>query len=212
VIYNGVSLPAKEVAAPRAETRQQVRQEFGLGENTRILLTVARLEPEKGHKDLLPVIGRISTEFPGTKFIWAGEGPLRGELEAQLWSLGLAEHVILAGYRNDVARLLYSSDLFVFPTRFEGFPFAVLEAMAAGVPVVTPSASSLPEVITHNKDGVLFAPGDSDALGNAIRFALSNPDAVCALAGNARTTVEEFSEDKMVEKTLALFDGMARRG
>jgi glycosyltransferase involved in cell wall biosynthesis len=209
VVHNGASLPTQKATGPRAEIRRQVRQEFGLEENARILLTVARLEPEKGHRDLLPAIGHISTEFSGTKFVWAGEGPLRRELEADLFSLGLDEHVILAGYRDDVVRLLSASDLFVFPTRFEGFPFAVLEAMAAGVPVVASNASSLPEVITHNRHGLLFPPGDSDALRDAIRFALSNPDTMCAMAGNALSRVEDFSQEKMVEKTLALFDGMA---
>jgi glycosyltransferase involved in cell wall biosynthesis len=81
--------------------------------------------------------------------------------------------------------------------------------MAAGLPVVATDASGIPEVITNDVHGVLCSTGDSSALMEAARFALSNPEAMRAMADRARTRVEEFSEEKMVEKTLALFGQMA---
>lgn len=206
VIHNGVPLGTDLLKPALDDARESVREELGLESGCRILLTVGRLEDHKGYPDLLSAAARVAREFPRVVFVWVGEGSLRPSLERTLETTGLRGRVILAGHRRDVPRLLAAADLFVFPTHFEGLPFSVLEAMAAGLPVVASDASSLPEIIRHDRDGILFAAGDAEALRRALIRALGNPETMRQLAENARARAEEYSETKMTRRTLGLFE------
>jgi glycosyltransferase involved in cell wall biosynthesis len=173
-----------------------------LPETARIILTVGRLEQQKGYDYLIPAIPHIVREFEDVWFIWVGEGQERDNLIKQLKDYRIAERVRLLGQRSDVPRLMKSADLFIFPTRYEGHPFSLLEAMAHGLPVVTSSASGIPEIVETGVHGVLFREGDSCDLLEALRWALKHPSQMHEMAGKAKDRVLEFSEDRMVEQTL----------
>lgn len=204
-IYNGIKLPAlhhdpESIAA----LRQQVRQSLGISATSKLLLTVSRLAPQKGYEDLIPVIPALLEADPDVRFVWAGEGDQRQALCDRLNSAGIADKVLLLGHRSDLPQLLQAADLFVFPTRFEGHPFALLEAMVYGVPIVTTNASSIPEVMEHQVHGLLCRTGDSDALRHSIDWALHHPDQMQTMAKQAQQHVQIFSQDSMVEKTLSV--------
>jgi len=212
LIYNGVNL--SRIPSPtdvKSTTRRQLRQELGLREEHQILLTVAALRPQKGHEFLIHTIPHIVSEFPSARWLWAGDGPLRERLVALIRRYGVEKYVKFLGTRNDVADLLCAADLFVFPTRFEGHPFALLEAMAARLPLVTTNASGISEVIEHNKHGIVCRKEDSCDLLEGIRYALRHPEEMERLALNAELRVKDFSEEKMVGQTLELLYSLGRK-
>ncbi len=203
-IYNGVKLspdPAP-IDSNNAKIRFQVREELGLSPNRRIVLTVGRLDLKKGYSDLASVIPAIVNEFPDSQFVWVGDGQHREILTQQIHQYGIAEHVSLLGYRTDVPNLLKSADLFVFPTHYEGMPFALLEAMAHQLPIVSSDVSGIPEILEHQVQGLLFRGGDRDDLSATLLWALRNPDLMQTLALNAKQWVQGFSEDRMVQEIL----------
>jgi glycosyltransferase involved in cell wall biosynthesis len=104
--------------------------------------------------------------------------------------------------------LLKAADLFVFPTHYEGHPLALLEAMTQGLPIVASDASSIPEIIQHGVQGLLFRTGDRDNLLATLRWALQHPDCLQEMAGNAQRRVQDFSVQRTIEQTLALFKRM----
>lgn len=206
-IYNGTKLIPDANGSDGEDIktlRTQVRQELGLPETSRIALTVGRLHPQKGHPDLIPAIPHIIKEFPDVRFVWAGDGELKDYLNNKVREYGVEHQVLLVGYRSDIPRLLKSADLFVFPTHYEGQPFALLEAMAHSLPIVASDTSAIPEVIENRVHGLLFRTGDSCDLLENLRTAFRNPKLIQKIAQNASSRVQEFSEERMIQETLMI--------
>ena len=112
---------------------------------------------------------------------------------------------------DDVAELLLASDLFVFPSRYEGLGIAVLEAHMAELPVIVSDAGPLPEIVRDAVDGLVVAEGDAAALAAATSWALANPQRMREMAASGRERVAaEFSEREMIERTLGLLDSPIR--
>ncbi len=210
-IANGAD-PAVFACTPaeRAAGRAKLREELGLPPETRLLLTVGRLSHQKGHDLLVPVMAHVIERHPDVRFIWAGEGPNEKDLKALLEQYGVEKFTTLLGRRGDIPHLLNSSDLFVHPTRFEGQPFSMLEAMAAGLPIVTTQASGITEVLEDRVHGLLGRVEDVRDLRENLFFALDHPDDMRAMAERARLRLEAFTEAKMIERTLALLTDSCR--
>lgn len=174
VIPPGLELDRHPTTLPEARARV-LREELGVGADAPLLLNVGRLDASKGQLGLVPLMRRVTERHPGARLVIAGEGPERPRLEAAIAEAGLGGSIGLPGMRGDVPELLALADLLVFPSRSEGFGLAVLEAMAAGCPVV---AYDLPALREFARDGetAILVPGD-DAEGLAA--------AVCALLDDA---------------------------
>jgi glycosyltransferase involved in cell wall biosynthesis len=168
-----------------------------------IVLTLARLDRQKGLYYLLEAAALV----PEAVFVLAGEGPEWPALEAQARALGLTKRVILLGYRDDVSDLLASCDVFVLPSLFEGLPLSVLEAMAAGKPVVATAIGGTDEAVVDGVTGLLVPPADPAALAKGIRMVLSDPvlSARLGAAGRARAH-EQFSAEAMVRRVSDVYD------
>jgi glycosyltransferase involved in cell wall biosynthesis len=204
VVYNGIRLPEnKGSALEREALRSRVRAELGLSRNHRVLLTVGRLNRQKGYHELADVALQLCRRHPDVRFLWAGDGDLRDSLVDLLARGGVAQQVLMLGHRDDVPSLLRASDLFVFPSHFEGFPFALLEAMAYGVPVVASEACGISELVEPGVHGLLCGIGDRNGLFEALEWALEHPVAMRRMAGNALVRVQGFSEENMLNTTLA---------
>lgn len=201
-IYNGAKQLTYNKPENITEFRTQVRQELGLSATSKIALTVARLSYQKGHDYLIPTIPHLSQEFPELKFVWVGDGEKREFLVNLVKEYGVSDKVLFLGHRSDVPRLLQAADLFVFPTHYEGQPFAILEAMCYSLPVIASATNGIPEVMENHVHGLLTRTGDSCDLLEAIRWALRNPDAMEAMAKKAQGRVQDFSEEKMIQETL----------
>lgn len=204
-IYNGATFETNADDDASA-VRRQVRRELGLSDETRIVLTVAHLNEQKGHDFLIPAIPHLREEFPQLKFVWVGDGEKKETLQKLLNEYDVTAQVLMLGYRPDVPRMLQAADLFVFPTHYEGQPFALLEAMAYGVPVITTATDGIPEVIEHRTHGLLTRKGDSCDLLESLRWALRNEENMRKMADRARRRVKDFSRENMQTKTLELLN------
>lgn len=213
-IYNGTKIESNFInCTPQetAELRDRVRQELGLSNDSKLLLTVGRLSVQKGYHDLVPIIASIVDEFPSVKFVWVGEGEERESLSKQVKKYGVEDSVLFLGYRSDVPRLLKAADLFVFPTYFEGLPFAPIEAVAHSLPILASNTSSLPEIIEDRVSGLLFEVGNRDRLRESLLWALRNPESMQEMARNAKQQTDKFSQEKMIQAYLDVWHELASK-
>jgi glycosyltransferase involved in cell wall biosynthesis len=180
----------------------QSRATFLAPGTTRLALTPARLSVQKGHKFLLEAAVRL----PEVTFLLAGEGPERAALEQQARALNLGSRVKFLGYRQDVAELLALCDLVVLPSICEGLPLCVLEAMAAGRPVVATSLPGTAEAVAHGRTGLLVPPADPPALAEAIQK-LADDEGLSRAFGSAGAdhVRRNFSLANMVDSVTAMY-------
>jgi len=181
----------------------RLRAELTKDETRPLVLTVARLDAQKGITHLLDAAARV----PNAIFAIAGDGPDRTSLEAHASSLGITDRVRFLGHRRDVPALLAAADLFVLPSLYEGLPLAVLEAMAAGVPVVATAIGGTSEIVRDGETGTLVPPADGAALATAVAQALSDRDRATRLASAARVLVQrEYSAESMVRAVSGVYE------
>ena len=166
---------------------------------------VARLAEQKGHDALIDAVPLVLERRPDALFVIVGDGELRADLESRVQARGLGEAVLLTGAREDVPELLKSFDVFAFPSLFEGLCLAVIEAQAAGVPVVATPVGGIRETVVDGVTGLLVPPRDPPALAGAILRLLDDRELAARLAAEAARRVTRFSEHAMVESTLALY-------
>jgi glycosyltransferase involved in cell wall biosynthesis len=185
--------------------RCQAREALHIAAQAPVVITVARLESEKGYHRLLSALPLILKNQPNVQFLWVGDALLRQELEEAVWRSGLHEHVHFLGFQNDLARLLALSDLFLHPTAIEGFGIAVLEAMAAGLPVVAINAGGPAEIVVNYETGRLVED-DPDALARVVCELLADPVMARAMgrAGRQRC-LSYYSVERMVNQTEQLY-------
>lgn len=190
------------------------RKEFGLPPGARTLAVIAQLIKRKGHVHLLEALPGIVRQHPELQVLFFGQGPLEAELSDRIGGLGLGDHVRLAGFRSDLDRILPCLDLVVHPATMEGLGISLLQAAAAGLPIVAARAGGIPEAVRNGENGLLVPPGDSGALGEAVLWILDHPDEAWAMGKRGRALVErEFSVPAMVSGNLSVYrQVLARAG
>lgn len=189
-----------------APDRAWFRAQFELPGESRALAVVAQLIERKGHLLLLEALPLLLAEFPDVHVLFFGKGPLDAKLRSAIRSAGLQDRVRLAGFRTDLARILPCLDLLVHPAYREGLGVSLLQASAAGVPIVACRAGGIPEAVRDGVNGLLVPPGDVDALRGAIARVLRDPGLARRLGDAGRDLVaKEFSPDSMVEGNLAVY-------
>ena len=172
---------------------------LGLQPGRLVVGTVGRLIPEKGHAHLAEAIPQILNQHPETEFLIVGDGPLRESLEARMTSGACRGRVHFAGARTDIPELLSMMDVFVFPSVNEGFGIAVIEAMAARLPVVASNIRPLSDIVDDGHTGLLVPPSDPRALAGALNTLLSNASLRRRLAAGGRALVEaRYTDRRMV--------------
>jgi glycosyltransferase involved in cell wall biosynthesis len=198
VVHNGIRLQPFEQPA-----NASLRGMLTGGTERPIVFTPARLHPQKGHVFLLEAAVHVSDAL----FVLAGDGPDRGALEAQAKKLGIEDRVCFLGQRQDIPQLLAACDLFVLPSLFEGLPLSVLEAMAAGKPVIATDIGGTNEAVVHRETGLLVPPGNPVELAAAIRDLLTNRSLAACLAEAGRRRVQQkFSSEAMVQGVTRVYD------
>ena len=198
VIHNGILVEPFNGLADAA-----LRASLNGNSQRPIVLTAARLDAQKGHRYLLEAAALV----PEAQFVLAGDGPARSSLEERVQALGLGNRVVFLGYRSDIPELLACCDLFVLPSLYEGLPLSVLEAMAAGKPVIASAVGGTDEAVIPGETGLLVPPADPIALATAIRTLLDDPPLAQRLALNGRARVQrEFSAERMVQRVTRVYD------
>lgn len=180
----------------------------------RRVIMVANLRPEKGHDLLITAAARVVRQFPDAHFTLVGDGPARGALGAQIAAHELEHAFALLGERDDVPALLAQADIAVLPSRTESMPNAVLEAMAAGLPVIATHVGGIPDIIDHMRTGLLIPPENPAALADQIAALMADAALAARLGAAARAEVRaRFSFERMVASIDALYvRELARRG
>jgi glycosyltransferase involved in cell wall biosynthesis len=180
----------------------------------RRVVVVANLRPEKGHDVLMDAAVEVVHRFPDARFELAGGGPELGVLQARAAASPVSHVFTFLGHRPDVAACLQANDIFVLPSRSEAFPNAVLEAMAAGLPIVASAVGGIPELVDDERTGLLVAPDDPRALADRICRLMTDTALAGRLGAGARADAEaRYSFDRMVAAfELVYLTELARRG
>jgi L-malate glycosyltransferase len=199
-VNNGVDMSRIRTTLGRNEARERL----GIANSAFAIACVARLEEQKGHRYLLDALTNLRDISP--RLFLIGEGRLTGDLQAQAARLGVADTVSFLGTRHDIAELLTAMDVYVAPSLWEGLSVALLEAMAAGLPVVATDVGGARKVLGHDEYGLLVPPGDSAALAERIRSLALDSARRAALGRRARQRAQdEFSLDAMIRQLTTLY-------
>jgi len=174
------------------------------------IICAAHLRREKGHAVLLRAFALVREEIPDARLVLLGDGELRGELERQARDLDLGESVVFAGIVDDVWRWLAQSDVFVLPSLVEPLGIVVMEALAAGVPVVGSDVGGIPELITEGVTGDLVPPGDAETLATAVTTLLRDEDRLRSMGMRARESAEPMRMEHMVQSYFDLYSETLR--
>ncbi|MDJ0974573.1 MAG: glycosyltransferase [Planctomycetota bacterium] len=203
VVHNGVDPDAWQADA---SARARIRDRLEVPGPAPLVGTVGALTREKDQQALLEAFALLEPARSGARLAIVGEGPLKGELVHAAAKLGIAGYTHIVGFQEDVADWLAAFDLFVFPSRKEGLPMIVLEAMAAGRPVLATTAGGIPELVRDGQDGVLVPPGDGAALAAALADLLDDAPRRRALSESARARAcEAFDYHTTAARVLAVY-------
>jgi glycosyltransferase involved in cell wall biosynthesis len=202
VIYNGLDAQKFEIPSQK----QRLFGSLGIPDNVKIVTMVGRLRAQKNYPMFLRVAREAQLQNLPLHFIAVGTGAMKDELVELAAGLGVQDRVHFIGLRTDIPAILRSSDIFLFTTLYEGFPNALLEAMAAGLPVITTNFAGADELIKDGINGRIVSIGDEWDAVRVLQHYLDHPDQARQMAIRAQEFVrQEFSMQKMVKKTTALY-------
>lgn len=206
VIPNGVNIH------PVTQDRTTFRRARGWSAEERVFISVGRLSPEKGYADLLEAFAGVVTQLPHARLVLVGDGEERAALQDLQGRIGLNGQVTFAGRQDDVASWLAAGDVYVQPSRREGLPLAVLEAMVAGLPVVATAVGDVPRLITDGREGHLVAAGQPQALAAKLVAVGQNLGAQQPVVDAAKRLVaSRYCDEGMVAAVEAVYAQGQRR-
>jgi glycosyltransferase involved in cell wall biosynthesis len=197
-------------SATGTDLRDKVRTALGLSLEAPVVVTVACLKPQKAPTDIVAVAGRVLRKQPETRFLIAGDGELRPQLEAMIRTEGLERRVILLGWRRDIPHLLQAADLFLLTSRWEGLPRAILEARLAGLPVVATAADGVTDVVQDGVNGYVAPIGDVERIADRLIVLLQTPELRKRMSVAAEALPVEFEIHAMVRQQEALYSDLLR--
>jgi len=204
VISYGADVRA--VDAVSIERAKAFRRSLGFAGDEVVVGSVGRLVEQKDYPTQLQAFALASRQVPNLRMAIAGDGPLRATLEQLAHDLGIAGHVRFLGNRDDVPALLRSVDLFALASRFEPFGVALVEAKAAGLPIVATAVNEIPDIITDRHSGLLTPPSDAARMAAHFVMLANDPDQRTRLGARARDEAEQHSLDAAVAAYENLYD------
>src|SRR5438270_282347 len=218
LIHNGANLErfAPSTGDERRAIRLAIADELAghpWPDDILLSCTIARFSVQKGLFDLVTAAAEVARRLPAVRFVLAGDGELRDQLKARVTQLHLKDRVLFAGARPlaELARWLGAADLFVLSSHYEGMPLSLIEAMAAGCPVVATSVGGVTDVVADDSVGRLVPPKKPDVLAEAIVDVLSNANQRRAMATAARArAVSAFDINTCYQKTTAIYAQILR--
>lgn len=200
-VTNGIDI------ASFGKDRKKARERYNISPTDKVIGIVARLGKEKDHATLLQSFSNLHKTDPNILLLIVGDGEERDNLQMICHELEIAERVKFVGASSDIPNLLAAMDVFVLSSRAEGLPLAMLEAMAASLPVVVTRVGAIPEVIGNDNAGLLTIPGNASDIANKLRQVISNPDLAKKIAtrGN-RLVKEQYGLNVMVDRYVGLYN------
>lgn len=201
IIYNGIDISQFCIQPPNG-----LLEEFKIPEHVPIIGFVGQLDERKGIANLLNAYKLVNKQLPQTRLLLVGDGKLRSFIEKQKDGLPNPSNIVLTGFQEDIPGIMSLIDVLALPSYWEGFGLVLIEAMAAGKPVVTTKVSSMPEIVRDGVHGYLVEPGDSTALAKALLKILTNAQSAVQMGAQGRQEVEQhFTLNRMIDKIEELF-------
>lgn len=212
VVHSGIDI---EAFRRPARDRARVRAELGFDPTHTVVGSIACLKPQKAPLDFVRAAASACARNSALRFFVAGDGELRADVEAQVAASGFGDRIRLLGWRDDVVDLLHAMDIFLLTSLHEGLPRAVLQAMAAGTPVVATAVDGTPEVIEHRESGLLVPAGEPERAAAAVLELAADRELALRLAERAASRLgREFEIRQMVRDLdglyLELLEGRGR--
>ncbi len=206
LIRSGIDLAA--FTRPEDQDIKAKKESLGLPADAPVALMVACFKPQKSPVDFVKVASLVKRELPEARFIVAGDGVLRPDMESAIKEEGLEDELKLLGWRRDVAELMWASDVLVLTSLWEGLPRVFPQAMAAGLPIVATSVDGGPEAVVDGRNGYLFSTGDLEVMASRVIELLKDKDKSSALGEGGKKAVGEFDIDLMVRKQESLYESL----
>ncbi|HVF54667.1 MAG TPA: glycosyltransferase [Pyrinomonadaceae bacterium] len=206
-----ISVRHNSIVAPApvsVDEREALKGRLKIEDDERVVLAVGRLSREKAHVDLVHALGRLRELEPGLRFqlVIVGDGPEKSQVEQAAASRGLDGRIVFAGHVGDVRPFYAAADVLALPSHSEGSPNVLLEAMAAGVPVVATRVGGVPEIAEDEKSALLVAARDTEAMAAALRRVLEDSSLAATLAANAkRRAVEDYSPEAYTRSLVEIY-------
>jgi glycosyltransferase involved in cell wall biosynthesis len=204
VIENGIGAP------PPPDVAERKRRQLELGIVTECLVAgvVGRFTIQKGHAHFIAAARQVAARLPNVRFLLVGSGELKRNIEQNIATAGLQERFIILGAREDVTDLLPLFDVVVLPSLWEGLPYALLEAMSAGKPVIASSVGGMADVIKNGDSGLLVPPEDSIALADAMLKLLENGKLRSNMGNSARESLRHRCRlEDMIDLLSSVYEG-----
>lgn len=199
VIPNGIPL-----CPPTLHERTAVREGWALPEEALAVGFVGRFTPQKNPRLLLRAFAELASVNPQARLVMVGDGPLKPELESLAQSLKISHRVMWTGFMEG-RRAMAGFDLLALPSDYEGFPYVLLEALNAGLPVVTTAVGGTEMVVEDRQNGLVVPVGDTAAFAHALEALAVDPELRQRFASSSSKRAVEFSQERMVERTLGLY-------
>lgn len=209
VILNGIECPE----AMRDADRHALRAKYGVSEDAHpVVGIVANLRAMKGHRDVIAALPALRQRFPQICVVCAGRDDSAGAIQQAAEEHGVQDSIKFLGYQEATQEILAISDVFLLPSYWEGCPASILEAMAAGVPIVATHVGGIPEIVEDRQTGLLISPRDPDAICEAITWVTEHHGEMATMVAKARQHVaERFSLDAMVRKIEETYERLLKK-
>ncbi|MBO8170322.1 MAG: glycosyltransferase family 4 protein [Bacillaceae bacterium] len=202
IVPNGIEMERFQALTDRT----LIKQELGLSPDAFVVGAVARLRPVKGVHLLIEAAAQLVRDRDDVHVVIIGDGPERPELERRVREQGIADHVHFLGFQQQIERYMYSLDCFVNASLSEGLPLAVLEAMACRVPVVATSVGAVPEMIEHERDGILIEKNSVEAIVEGVRRVLDDPALRSSMVERAyKKVLNHFTTEVMAQQNQHVY-------
>jgi len=203
LVHNGV---APFTLVSREEARRFLAPDIRVLEKARWILVPAELTRNKGVDFAIRAFAGVSTNIDDAALVVVGDGEEHGRLMKLIQEYGLERRVFLLGFVPEARRYFHAADIFLLSSRKEGLPIALLEAGVAGLPAIASRTGGIPEVIEHEKSGLLVRPGNIDGLADALTRLLTKPEEARAYGARLKKVVQErFSEERMLAETVDVY-------
>lgn len=190
----------------------EARAKYGLDVDAAVVTNVGILRSVKGHEVTFKAVRAVVDKVPHARFLIVGDGPMKEAFEKTVHDTGIADYVIFTGFVKDIPEVYSISDAAILSSWSEGLPQSLLQAMAAGVPVTATKVGGVPEVVIHEKTGLLLEAGDHEALAKNIIRLLTDSDLSRSLADSAKEHImNEHSLESMLDKLEGLYRGLLKK-
>ncbi len=189
------------------EKRQKIREDFGIQEKDTMLLTIGELIERKNQEVIIEAIADM--EDPNIKYVICGIGPLEKELKQKAAMLEVEKQVVFAGYRSDISEIYHAADIFIFPSKQEGLPMALMEAMASGLPIIASNIRGNKDLIVHKKNGYLLS-GKIGSYEKAISLLMKSEKKREDFGKEAKKTIRKYSLNVVKKQMIEIYESCMR--